>query len=302
MKERIYVILKSEKALTLKYLMKGTDMKIKIKKIGMRTLKTALAVILTLFICDLLNITNPFFATIAAIIAMETSVSGSLLIARERMYGTVIGAAIALLFTLLFPVNYITIGLGVLLVIYICDVFQWQNTIKISNIVFIAILLGFEESGQVEYAVFRTLDTLLGLTVGTLVNYFVYPNKVELSLNKTMDDLVQLVHKMVGLFDTHESVSDLNRMREELRKMESQFDLIKREMKVNRAFDLDTTDVQLIFLEFEKIYSHLTILDDLQHELALENSSQSQIVEAFHLERIQKHIEHIIVLKEKLGH
>ena len=107
MKERIYVILKSEKALTLKYLMKGTDMKIKIKKIGMRTLKTALAVILTLFICDLLNITNPFFATIAAIIAMETSVSGSLLIARERMYGTVIGAAIALLFTLLFPVNYI---------------------------------------------------------------------------------------------------------------------------------------------------------------------------------------------------
>ena len=50
MKERIYVILKSEKALTLKYLMKGTDMKIKIKKIGMRTLKTALAVILTLFI------------------------------------------------------------------------------------------------------------------------------------------------------------------------------------------------------------------------------------------------------------
>lgn len=282
--------------------MKGTLMTIKIKKIGMRTFKTALAVIVTLFICDLLNITNPFFATIAAIIAMETSVSGSLLIARERMYGTVIGAAIALLFTLLFPVNYITIGLGVLLVIYICDVFQWQNTIKISNIVFIAILLGFEESGQVQYAVFRTLDTLLGLTVGTLVNYFVYPHKVEITLNKTMDDLVQLVHKMLGLFETHETVSDLNLMRVELRKMESQFDLIKREMKVNRAFELDTTEVQHIFLEFEKIYNHLAILDDLQHQFEFETHAQGQIVEAFHLEKIEKHIEHIIILKEKIGH
>lgn len=276
-------------------------MTFKIKKIGMRTIKTALAVIITLFICELLDITNPFFATIAAIIAMETSISGSLLIARERMYGTIIGAAIALLFTLLFPVNYLSIGFGVLLVIYICDVFQWQNTIKISNIVFIAILLGFEEDGQVQYAVFRTLDTLLGLTVGTLINYFIYPNKVDVTLNKTMDDLVQMVHKMLRLFDTHEAVNDLDLMRIELRKMESQFDLIKREMKVNKAYDLDTTEVHHIFIEFEKIYSHLSILDDLQHELNRGDQSQIEIVETFHLKKIQEHIHHIILLKKKVA-
>lgn len=277
-------------------------MKIKFKKIGMRTLKTALAVILTLFICDLLNIENPFFATIAAIIAMETSVSGSFIIARERMYGTVIGAAIALMFTLLLPVNYLSIGLGVLLVIYICDVFQWQNTIKISNIVFIAILLGFEEDGQLQYAVFRTLDTLLGLTVGTLVNYFVYPNKVDKTLNKTMDDLVQMVQKMLRVFDTQELVSDLESMRKELRRMESQYDLIKREMKYNKAFDLDATDIHHIFLEFEKVYSHLSILEDLQVEGFSENLPQIHVFEDYHLESIQKHIERIVILKNKMAH
>lgn len=275
-------------------------MSLKIKKIGMRTIKTAIAVILTLIICDVFNITNPFFAAIAAIIAMETSISGSLLIARERMYGTIIGASIALLFTFLFPVNYFSIGLGVLIVIYICDLFQWQNTIKISTIVFIAILLGFEEDGQVQYAIYRTLDTLLGLTVGTLINYFVYPNKVDKPLNKTMDDLVQMIFKMLSDFDAHESLNDLNLMRSELRRMESQYDLIQREIKINKTFEYDTMDVHYILEEIEKIYNHLKVLDDLQNPNDLYEQKDKTVIEAFHLDRIKKHIKIIITLKEKL--
>ncbi len=43
----------------------------------MRTIKTALAVSLTIFIAQVLNLKSPFFAGIAAIIAMQSSVSES---------------------------------------------------------------------------------------------------------------------------------------------------------------------------------------------------------------------------------
>ena len=150
-------------------------MSIRFNKIGMRTFKTGLAVMVTLLASDLLQISNPFFATIAAIFAMESSITATFTAARDRMYGTVLGAIVAVIFSMLIPVNALSIGIGIIIVIYICNAFKWQGTIKISTIVFLAILLGYVEGGQIEYALYRTLDTFIGLAISTLINYFVFP-------------------------------------------------------------------------------------------------------------------------------
>lgn len=51
---------------------------VKAKKIGMRTIKTALAVSLAILIAQGLDLKSPFFVGIAAIISMKSSVSESL--------------------------------------------------------------------------------------------------------------------------------------------------------------------------------------------------------------------------------
>ena len=97
----------------------------KIEKIGMRTIKTALAVSLTIFIAQVLNLKSPF-AGIAAIIAMQSSVSESFNMAKNRMLSTILGAITALLFSLIAPENPFFIAIGVIIIIYLCNIFNWK--------------------------------------------------------------------------------------------------------------------------------------------------------------------------------
>lgn len=148
--------------------------------IGMRTFKTGLAVAITLIICDWVKATNPFFAAISAIFAMESTVEGTFNVVRDRLFGTILGAAIAIGFTMILPQTSITTGLGIILVISICNGFMLQGTIKIASIVFLAIALGAHEGNQLNYALFRTIDTLIGLMVSTLINLFVFPKGIAM--------------------------------------------------------------------------------------------------------------------------
>lgn len=144
-------------------------------RIGMRTIKTGVAVAITLLVCEFFKVTNPFFAAIAAIFAMESSIDGTLVVVRDRLFGTILGALVAIGFTSFVPVNPLTMGIGIIIVIYLCNLFKWEGTIKISTVVFVAIALGFEEGGQVSYAFYRTIDTFIGLSISALINMLIFP-------------------------------------------------------------------------------------------------------------------------------
>lgn len=144
-------------------------------RIGMRTIKTGVAVAITLVVCEFFKVTNPFFAAIAAIFAMESSIDGTLIVVRDRLFGTILGAVVAIIFTLFVPVNPLSVGIGIIIVIYLCNLFKWEGTIKISTVVFVAIALGYEEGGQVSYAFYRTIDTFIGLSISALINMLIFP-------------------------------------------------------------------------------------------------------------------------------
>ncbi len=156
-------------------MLKNTLDKLTRHGIGPRSIKTGIAVMITLFVADRFQLTNPFFAAIAAVFAMESTMTATFSVIRDRLLGTVLGALIALIFSLLLPMNPVTIGLGIVIVIYVCNLFKWQGTIKIAIIVFLAIGLGTSSGNQVSYAFYRTLDTFIGLIISGLINYFVFP-------------------------------------------------------------------------------------------------------------------------------
>ncbi|AOY75356.1 hypothetical protein BJL90_05245 [Clostridium formicaceticum] len=74
-------------------------------KIGLRTIKTGIAVTVSLVISNMLRIESPFFAAIAAIIAMQPTVSDSWKTGVNRILGTVIGAIVGAIFVALSPGN-----------------------------------------------------------------------------------------------------------------------------------------------------------------------------------------------------
>lgn len=270
--------------------------RIKGHKIGLRTLKTAFAVVITLLICDVINVSNPFFAAIAAIIAMESTLAATYETARDRILGTVLGAFIAFILSMLIPINPVTLGAGIVVVIYTCNVFKWNGTIKIATIVFMAVLLGYDEGSRFEYAFFRVVDTTIGLVVGTLVNYYIFPVKISDHLVKTLEDILQHVDDMLSRVLSHHDVNtqDLNQLKHELSVFESQFKLLKKEMTLDVREDIATEPLRNILQCFDKMYSHFTIIEEL-NERDLPNK---QVVRAYHEAQLNQLIIQLDTLKK----
>ena len=156
-------------------------------------------------------------------------------------------------------------GFGILIVIYVCNQFGWQGTIKISTIVFIAVLLGYEAGNRWEYALFRILDTTIGLSIGTLINYYVFPHNMGGEIYKVVDDLLPDLNKMLETIGSHEENFELDTLRNELSLLEDRFNILKKDIKhhVNPAYDSET--FKAIIDRLEMLYVHLAVIDNLSH-------------------------------------
>ena len=205
----------------------------KVKKIGMRTIKTALAVSVTIFISQLFNFRSPFFAGIAAIIAMQTSVSESFTMGKNRMFGTILGAIVALLFSYFAPENVVSIGIGILIIIYACTLFGWKKSVQISTMVFLSIMMNYEEGSRFNYALYRTLDTLIGLIIGTLINYFIVPPKVENKIEETIHNMYSEFKDIIETIIWNGENSSLENLKKYLTDAEENYNLLKKDVKLH---------------------------------------------------------------------
>ena len=252
----------------------------KLHKIGMRTIKTALAVVVTLFISDLLKLESPFFAAIGAIMALEASVSDSFVSSRNRMFGTIIGSLVAIIIGLLLPNNVLTIGIGIIVVIYICNLFKWKDSIKISAIVLVSILLSFEDKNPVGYAFYRALDTLIGLGIGTLVNYFILPHNVGKKLNQSLKNNKLAIRNMLETITWKDASVDFDTFRKSFIKMEGDYAILKKEVRLHSGKNTESIDYKRVFIILENTYNHLRILTEIRHIATLDAKNQ-QLLEYY---------------------
>lgn len=158
---------------------------IELPKIGLRTLKTALAV----FLCLLLFPKEPFFACMTAIFCLQNTVADSYKIGFARAYGTVHGAIIGFLFLLFFKllwsqsiipalttlVIYVFIAFGIIVVIYTCNLVKRPLSIPLACIVFLGVTTTHAQTDAVYYALNRIVETFFGLIIGLLVNKYINP-------------------------------------------------------------------------------------------------------------------------------
>jgi uncharacterized membrane protein YgaE (UPF0421/DUF939 family) len=141
----------------------------------MRNIKTALAVFICILIANIFSLESPFYTAIAAIVTMQNSVKGSFKAGKNRILGTFIGAIIGYLCAIIAPGNTILCALGIVAVIYICNLFKWNEAAAMGGIVFCAIMLNLGSKSPLFYSFNRLLDTLVGIIVALTINYFIAP-------------------------------------------------------------------------------------------------------------------------------
>ncbi len=148
--------------------------------LGLRSIKTALAAMAVAFIYAFIPNHDPTFACIGAIFGMGADMENSRLNGGNRFFGTVIGGIIGLalywLEHLLFPAgnDWLRLPLvfvGIIVLVILCVSFHWPGGVQPGGVV-LCIILFNTPPHHIDSAVWRMIDTGVGVVLALLVNYF----------------------------------------------------------------------------------------------------------------------------------
>ena len=148
------------------------------KKIGMRNIKTATAAALCAFVYSFTD-HSPAFACIGAIFGMGNNLQNSKQNGGNRFFGTIIGGLIGMglfrIHLIFYPEGGITrlliplVFIGIVLLIWLCQAF-WVGGIHPGGVVLCIVLFNTSADDYVSYALFRMLDTGVGVLAALVVN------------------------------------------------------------------------------------------------------------------------------------
>lgn len=141
-------------------------------KIDIYNVKTAISVFLCVLLFNFFHRPYPFYACIAAISCMRDTSINSYSAGKSRVTGTCIGAVIGLIFFIFLKDTPLYCGIGIAIVIYLCNLFKQKSSIVISCIVFVAIMTNLKGMPSDTYAINRIIDTTIGVIIAVFVNKF----------------------------------------------------------------------------------------------------------------------------------
>lgn len=249
-------------------------------KIGMRTIKTSIAVTISISLGYALNLNSPFFAGVAAIIAMQGNLVDSYRMGRDRILGTMLGAAIGLLCSFISIGNPIIIGIGIIVIIYLCNKLNWTKSISIATIVFISIIMNVEKGQELHYSLNRILDTMVGIVVAVIVNFVISPpltkNKIHEASLKIIDDFSKALRTIILKKEPDTDKEYLTNIENELEIINKEYPILIKEMNI-KLYRKGLGDINLehSMVLLKKLYNNLTILAEMGSNLNvnIENSN-----------------------------
>ena len=164
--------------------------------LGARTIKTGIAVTLSLFLSNYIPYSMPLLAGAAAIICMQPSITVGIQKGLIRIKATILGGLFGLLLHYIFGNNIFAIGAGVSIVIWICHHLKWEEGIALASLIAMAVML--RVSAEVlPYTTGRVISTLIGIVVATLTNTVIAPPRYR---NIFLDEMNLLTERFAGLY------------------------------------------------------------------------------------------------------
>ena len=146
--------------------------------LGTRVVKTAIAVSLSVFLIRFFTTDDlsVFYAGFGALIAMDTTFSNSLRQGLTQLIGVLAGTVMGYLSVLLFPsmTPAWMAGLGVLLLIVLCNALKLSFSASLSCIIFLSACLTPTDD-IVRDSLFRLRDSSLGIGIALVVNALIRP-------------------------------------------------------------------------------------------------------------------------------
>lgn len=183
-------------------------------RIGPRTLKTALAVTLSIVMVSFYgsSTSNLIFATIGALSAMGATFKESLESCFSQIAGVLFGAIAGVLLLAMHMPTLLASGIGVIVVITFYNLLRLRISPTLACIVVVTIC-NLTSTTPFVYALERIWDTAIGLMVGMLINLFIFPYDNSKQIRNTIHRLdKELILYLEDMFDGDENLPNVNKM------------------------------------------------------------------------------------------
>lgn len=237
----------------------------------MRTIKTAIAVMISIVVSMRLNVNYPLFVTIGAIVSMQSSLNESFQSGLNRILGTIVGAVIGIIFFNISPNNIFLTGLGIILLITISNKMNWSKSLVISLIVFSSIMMSYGQNVVLNSAL-RVIDTTLGIIIAFVINTVISPPKHEEKIYTNAVELIDSAYvefKSYLLSDTELNVKDIQ---EKLEALSQLYDIYKSEFIKNEKKILVEKDVMRILFLMDEVAHNFSIINSMKKEISSKNA------------------------------
>lgn len=145
--------------------------------VGMRTIKTATSVFITVLLSAFIPI-DPQIAALSAVFSQRADVTSSLSFGLRRTLSIVCGAFASLIYIFLhklLPDHYLVTallaGLGIIITIKSNLLLKNPQGVIGGSATFLVIVFNIPEHNQYVYALFRVLDTFIGAIISVTIEY-----------------------------------------------------------------------------------------------------------------------------------
>jgi len=183
-------------------------------RIGPRTLKTALAVTLSIIMVSFYgsSTSNLIFATIGALSAMGATFKESLESCFSQIAGVLFGVIAGVLLLSMHMPTLLASGIGVIVVITFYNLLRLRISPTLACIVVVTIC-NLTSTTPFVYAMERIWDTAIGLLIGMLINLFIFPYDNSKQIRNTIYRLdKELILYLEDMFDGDDNLPNVNKM------------------------------------------------------------------------------------------
>lgn len=225
--------------------------------LGPRTLKTALAASLSVFLCRLVPHSLPILAGTAAVICIQPSITTGLQKGYERAKTTIVAGLFGLAFYYLFGANLVVMGFAMVILIPVFRKMGWQEGIVLACITVIAIM-GENAQNPFYYALGRVTSTLVGIAVATVTNIVLLPPRHQSTFRQELKHLTksfpELYVKAVNAYAINktelatEALKALAEAEAEINHLTTELEYLKTGAESRYGIYLEGVDVQALVL------------------------------------------------------
>lgn len=226
-----------------------------------KAIRVGIAASLCMLVSDLLKLKFPFFVLLPAVMPISTFFGETIKFGVNRIIGSSIGALIGIILVTIQEQNVLLIGLGVILIIYVCNYLKWDSTTSIACLVFASIMVGIKGSSAIVYSAHRLLDTFIGIGITTLVNHYIFNPDIKQLLKNQAKNMKEHLLNIANTKDFFENKAELSNMELELNDMKKKLKIYTEEFKLTPKFSLSKSKLENMIYVITIIFEQVKIIN-----------------------------------------